>query len=114
GRSIQAKGIVPDLLVDENADGDGMNSLRSREADLDKHLSNDGGKESASVKHDELEDQLRLVAAEKNRKPLDYGSAADFQLTQALNHLKGLPVRLAKAGATVVRADEAGKAAPAK
>jgi carboxyl-terminal processing protease len=111
GRSIQAKGIVPDLLVDENVDGDGVNSLRSREADLDKHLSNDGSKEIASVKHDELEDQLRLVAAEKNRKPLDYGSAADFQLAQALNHLKGLPVRLAKTGATVARVD---KAAPAK
>ena len=41
GRSIQAKGIVPDLLVDENADGDGLNGLRIREADLTKHLSND-------------------------------------------------------------------------
>ena len=28
GRSIQAKGIVPDLMVDETAEGDGINGLR--------------------------------------------------------------------------------------
>lgn len=33
GRSIQAKGIVPDLMVDETAEGDGINGLRLREAD---------------------------------------------------------------------------------
>ena len=33
---------------------------------------------------------------EKTLKPLEYGSANDFQLIQALNHLKGLPVQLAK------------------
>ena len=109
GRSIQATGIVPDLLVDENADGDGLNSLRMREADLEKHLSNDRNKETtelASGKRDELEDELRMVAAEKKRKPLEYGSSDDFQLTQALNHLKGLPVQLARLDAKAVpRAD---------
>ena len=109
GRSIQDTGIVPDLLVDENADGDGLNSLRMREADLEKHLSNDRNKETtelASGKRDELEDELRMVAAEKKRKPLEYGSSDDFQLTQALNHLKGLPVQLARLDAKAVpRAD---------
>jgi carboxyl-terminal processing protease len=98
GRSIQARGIVPDFLVDENADGDGLNSLRIREADLDKHLSNDRDQESAKSANDEIEAQTRLVAAERKRKPLEYGSADDFQLKQALNHLKGLPLQLAKAG----------------
>jgi carboxyl-terminal processing protease len=42
GRSIQARGIVPDLKVDETAEGDGLNALRVREADLDHHLSNEG------------------------------------------------------------------------
>ena len=97
GRSIQAKGIVPDFQVDENADGDGSNALRLREADLDKHLSNDRDKEDAKSANDELEAQMRLVAAERKRKPLEYGSADDFQLKQALNHLKGLPVQLSKA-----------------
>jgi carboxyl-terminal processing protease len=107
GRSIQAKGIVPDLLVDENADGDGLNGLRIREADLTKHLSNDRDKEStkAAPVNDEMEEQLRIIALEKTRKPLEFGSKDDFQLHQALNHLKGLPVQLAKAEPVVVQAD---------
>jgi carboxyl-terminal processing protease len=98
GRSIQAKGIVPDLLVDEYADGDGLNGLRLREADLQKHLSNDKDKEAdkgASVV-DELEEAKRLSALEKKRKPLEFGSKEDFQLAQALSHLKGQPVQLSK------------------
>ncbi|HAT29949.1 MAG TPA: peptidase S41 [Janthinobacterium sp.] len=113
GRSIQAKGIVPDLAVDENSDGDGLNSLRTREADLDKHLSNDRSQEAAKSGHDELEDQLRIVALEKKRKPLEYGSKEDFQLTQALNHLKGLPVQLAKAEPVIVQVADP-KGAPDK
>ena len=95
GRSIQAKGIVPDFLVDENADGDGLNSLRTREADLEKHLVNDRDKDVAQGRRDEAEDQLRLIAAERKRKPLEYGSADDFQLAQALKHLKGEAMQLA-------------------
>lgn len=96
GRAIQAKGIVPDLLVDETAEGDGLNGLRLREADLQKHLSNDKDKDEAARKIDELEEQQRLAALEKKRKPLEFGSKDDFQLAQALNHLKGLPVQLSK------------------
>jgi carboxyl-terminal processing protease len=114
GRSIQAKGITPDVPVDENADGDGLNALRTREADLDKHLSNDRDQEGAKTKRDELEEQLRIVALEKNRKPLEYGSGEDFQLAQALNHLKGLPVQLAKPETMVVQVDPALKKDPAK
>jgi carboxyl-terminal processing protease len=97
GRSIQAKGIVPDLLVDETADGDGLNGLRLREADLTKHLSNDKDKEEAvRAKLDELEEEQRIAALEKKRKPLEFGGKDDFQLVQALNHLKGMPVQLSK------------------
>lgn len=96
GRSIQARGIVPDLLVDETADGDGLNSLRLREADLQKHLSNGDAKEEVHSKIDELEEEKRLAALEKRRKPLELGSKDDFQLAQALNHLKGLPVQLSQ------------------
>jgi carboxyl-terminal processing protease len=96
GRSIQAKGIVPDMLVDETADGDGLNSLRLREADLTKHLINDKDKEETHAKVDELEEEQRIAALEKKRKPLEFGSKDDFQLAQALNHLKGQPVQLSK------------------
>lgn len=98
GRSIQAKGIVPDLMVEEYADGDGLNSLRLREADLQKHLTNDTVKQVDTAKdnRDALEEEQRLIALEKKRKPLEYGGKDDFQLAQAMNHLKGLPVQLAK------------------
>ena len=97
GRSIQAKGIVPDLMVDETPEGDGLNGLRLREADLQKHLSNDKDKEEeAKNRIDELEEEKRLAALEKKRKPLEFGSKDDFQLAQALNHLKGLPVKVSK------------------
>jgi carboxyl-terminal processing protease len=99
GRSIQAKGIVPDLMVDEYADGDGMNGMRLRESDLTKHLSNDTDKnaEPANAKVDELEEEQRLIALAKKRKPLEFGSKEDFQLAQALNQLKGKPVQLSQA-----------------
>ncbi len=99
GRSIQAKGIIPDMLVDENPDGDGLNALRLREADLQKHLSNDKDKkaeEAAQAKRDEIEAEIKILDLEKKRKRLEYGSKDDFQLTQALNHLKGLPVKISK------------------
>jgi carboxyl-terminal processing protease len=98
GRSIQARGIVPDLMVDETLEGDGLNGLRLREADLTKHLSNDKDKEAeVRNKVDELEEEQRLAALDKKRKPLEFGGKDDFQLAQALNHLKGLPVQVAKA-----------------
>ncbi|MCE3261572.1 MAG: peptidase [Pseudoduganella sp.] len=105
GRSIQAKGIAPDLAVDENEDGDGLNSLRMREADLAKHLANDREQEAGKTQRDELEEQMRILAAEKKRKPLEYGSGDDFQLKQALNHLQGIPVQLAKAESKLVKLD---------
>jgi carboxyl-terminal processing protease len=106
GRSIQAKGIVPDFMVDENVDGDGLNGLRTREADLEKHLANDRDKdaaksENAKARRDEVEEQMRIAALERKRKPLEYGSADDFQLRQALNHLKGLPMQLSKNAAAL-------------
>ena len=94
GRSIQAKGIVPDFNVEETAEGDGFNSLRTRESDLQKHLSNDKEAEVARPKVDELEEEQRLIALAKKSKPLEYGSKDDYQLAQALNHLKGLPVKV--------------------
>ncbi|MDB5755648.1 MAG: peptidase [Massilia sp.] len=95
GRSIQARGILPDMLVDETADGDGLNGVRVREADLDRHLGNEADKTPAQgAKRDELEEERRITAALKNRKPVEFGGKDDFQLAQALNHFKGLPVKL--------------------
>ena len=94
GRKIQAKGIVPDLMVDESADGDGLNSLRVREADLDKHL----GEAAEPAPRDNAAAQ-RALAQARTRKALEFGAKDDFQLAQALNHFKGLPVMLSSAAA---------------
>ena len=102
GRSIQAKGIEPDLRVEETPEGDGWNALRLREADLVKHLKN--GEEKAAEKdgkeqvdgdalRKKAEEDMRILEKEEKRKRLRYGSKEDFQLSQALNHLKGLPVK---------------------
>jgi carboxyl-terminal processing protease len=97
GRSIQARGIVPDIPVDENADGDGLNALRMREADLRHHLTNGNDRTAEdATNRDDIEEQMRILTAERSRKPLEFGSADDFQLTQALHHLQGLPVQLSK------------------
>ena len=117
GRSIQATGIVPDFPVDEHADGDGINGLRTREADLARHLSNDLERDGkgASERRDDVEDDMRAAAMERKRPRLDYGSADDFQLRQALKHLKGLPLQLSRQVGTVAPGlAHAGARAPAR
>jgi len=101
GRSIQATGIVPDIQLDETAEGNVFAALRTREADLEKHL---GGKdevkdEAREKAREEARQKLEAEYAKKNEppKPLpEFGSAEDFQLTQALNQLKGQPVLVSK------------------
>jgi len=95
GRSIQARGILPDVPVDETAEGDGLNALRMREADLQRHLSNDRDAEAATHE-DDIAEQMRILAEVRKRKPLEPGSADDFQLAQALRQLQGLPVQLSR------------------
>ena len=104
GKSIQAKGIVPDVLVDDTAEGSPYAILRMREADLDKHL------ESGQDKKDAAKDKEREKAREEalkrleeeskkpnsERRPPEFGSDKDFQLQQALNRLKGQPVLASK------------------
>ncbi|MBI2746164.1 MAG: S41 family peptidase [Burkholderiales bacterium] len=102
GRSIQAKGILPDVMVDETAEGNVFSVLRTREADLDKHLSNGQGAEKKDEAREKardaalkkLEDESKKPAAE--RKLPEFGTDKDFQLMQAINQLKGLPVLVSK------------------
>ena len=104
GRSIQAKGIVPDVLLDETAEGNVFAALRMREADLEKHLNNGPEEEAVRAKEREKareEARAKLEAEYAKRaeppKPLpEFGSTEDFPLTQALNKLKGQPVIASK------------------
>ncbi|MBK6862887.1 MAG: S41 family peptidase [Ideonella sp.] len=103
GKSIQAKGIVPDVMIDETADGNVFAALRVREADLDKHIaSGQGAEQKDAAREKAREDAIKKLedeAAKKNTppKPLpEFGSSEDFPLTQALNRLKGQPVLVSK------------------
>jgi carboxyl-terminal processing protease len=101
GRSIQAKGIVPEIWLDETAEGNVFAALRTREADLEKHLA------GADEKKDDERDKARTEERKKieeqlakqrdSIKPLpEFGSAEDFPLQQALNQLRGKPVIVSK------------------
>jgi carboxyl-terminal processing protease len=92
---------VPDIWLDETAEGNVFAALRMREADLEKHLSGpDEKKDEAREKAREearkkLEEQQ--AKAKEPPKPLpEFGSADDFQLAQALNQLRGRPVIVSK------------------
>jgi carboxyl-terminal processing protease len=92
GRSIQAKGITPDISVKEP----GEPGSRIREADLQRHL--EGDDEPKPAEADAKSDAPAPAGANASpapaqpRKPIELGSKDDFQLQQALAHLKGLPV----------------------
>jgi len=87
GRSIQAKGIEPDIVVEEatvTAAETGP-SLAVREADLSRHLSN--GKE-APAKEDK--DKARKDVKTETPETREIVSKSDYQFNQALILLKGL------------------------
>ncbi|MGA8514162.1 MAG: S41 family peptidase [Burkholderiaceae bacterium] len=110
GNSIQAKGIIPDVMVDESAEGNLFAALRTREADLTKHLDTGKGDSTADkaaevLRQKEIEksrEEARKKLEEFNKKPEserkvpEFGSDKDFQLIQAINQLKGAPVLISK------------------
>jgi carboxyl-terminal processing protease len=103
-RSIQAKGIVPDVMLDETAEGNLYAALRTREADLEKHLQSGIGEEEKDAAREKARDDARKRLEDelaKNHKatpkPLpEFGSPEDFPLMQALNRLKNKPVQVSK------------------
>ena len=102
GTSIQAKGIIPDVLVDETAEGNIFAALRTRESDLQKHLGSGQGPEVKDPAREKAREEALKRAEEEARKPPqdrkmpEFGSDKDFQLAQALNQLKGRPVLISK------------------
>jgi carboxyl-terminal processing protease len=96
GRSIQAKGITPDIVVEETANGSSSRS-RVREADLERHLSGEGEKgEKAepapakpTAKPADKKDKGKTEEAEDSpHAPIEFASPKDYQLGQAVNLLK--------------------------
>jgi carboxyl-terminal processing protease len=98
GRSIQAKGIEPDILV-EDPDSVGRDSgiFRLREVDLNKHLIND--RPSRKKPENTEQNTLSLPGPGEDTPktaPAEFGSKSDYQLNQALNLLKGMQILLGK------------------
>jgi carboxyl-terminal processing protease len=90
GRSIQALGIKPDIMVEDPTD----TLTRVREADLTRHLTNGKAEEKKDPKDPaaaKIKPQQPVSPAEM--KPVELGSKDDFQLQQAIAHLKGEPVK---------------------
>jgi len=83
GRSIQALGITPDIMVEDPSD----TVIRVREADLQRHLEN-SAKDPATPRA-----KPAAPAAPAEQKPTELGSKEDFQLQQAVAFLKGEPVK---------------------
>jgi len=111
GRSIQAKGITPDIVVDDSPD----NKVLLREADLQHHLTTEDDKSASAESAEKPKDATDKVAgpgASTQAAPAPGAKAAppakaeaapkdpnakkeDMQLNAALNHLKGLPINSA-------------------
>lgn len=103
GNSIQAKGIAPDILVEENANG--TSTTRLHEADLEKHLDNPTDKDAnapakgvnkapaAKPKSNPGKDEAEDPSEPPSR---ELASKKDYQLNQALNLLKGLQIMQSK------------------
>lgn len=101
GRSIQAKGIEPDIVIEDPAVSSEDEGLRIREADLDKHLTNPNGDETATESKPDKVIKAPPAAKpskdDKDKKPptMEPGevvSKHDYQVNQALNLLKGLQI----------------------
>jgi carboxyl-terminal processing protease len=94
-RSIQAKGIDPDITVEETPNG--VSAMRLREADLENHLESDrdgdGGANAAPAKprtapgKDEAQDNGGFEPPGR-----ELASKKDYQLNQALNLLKAMQI----------------------
>jgi carboxyl-terminal processing protease len=107
GRSIQVKGITPDIEVD---DPDAPPpAIRIREADLEKHLINQTEPEIPAAPATPPKPESKAApntppraiqqtppvvpaAPAPPRAPIEYGSKDDYVMTQAVNLLKGLDI----------------------
>jgi carboxyl-terminal processing protease len=101
GRSIQAKGIEPDIVVEDPSMPSEDQGLGIREADLEHHLSNPNGGDPAPAS--EPSEIIKVPPANRSDsdgqdkkpvplKPGEIVSKNDFQVNQALNLLKGLQI----------------------
>ena len=75
GRSIQAKGITPDIIVEERELSASLDNKILKESDLKGHLKNTDKKKNENI-----------------REAQDKRLEKDYQLSEAINLLKGLNI----------------------
>ncbi|MBS4096504.1 MAG: S41 family peptidase [Sulfuricella sp.] len=103
GRSIQAKGITPDIVVDDATVSGVEQGMHLREADLERHLTN--GNKDDEVKSEPASIKLpapaksapkgkdgKPGASKDDKVPGELISKNDYQFNQAINLLKGLQI----------------------
>ena len=92
GRSIQAKGIVPDIVVEDATVNTAEQGMNLREADLSNHLSNPKEAET-SVKDAPKPPTIKKDDRQATDKtPMEAGTKTDYQFMQAVNLLKGIDI----------------------
>jgi carboxyl-terminal processing protease len=99
GRSIQATGIAPDVVVADTSEGDLFRV--PREADLQRHLSN------RQTEAEQAKDDAKEAELADTNKIFQFGTPEDFQLQQAVNYLDGKPVEKAVLRPKTAAADTA-------
>lgn len=93
GRSIQAKGIEPDIVVEDPATASFDNAFRLREVDLDKHLTNGQGEDKSETPAKPTKSQTKAKENDSGKPVItEFGAKNDYQLNQALNLLKGISI----------------------
>jgi carboxyl-terminal processing protease len=105
GRSIQARGIMPDIPLDDGI-GAQAGGVRLREADLTKHLTDSTKEEDAKATAEAASKQYNFTPAPRPKdvdekllkpQPGEIVSAHDYELNQAMAFLKSRDNTLAKA-----------------
>lgn len=93
GRSIQAKGIEPDIVVEDPSTSHEEGLLTLHEADLGRHLINDkntaenpiSASKKSTLTNENKEDAAKFI-------PVEFGAKNDYQFNQAMNLLKGMQI----------------------
>jgi len=97
GRSIQAKGITPDITVEEATVSGIEEGPQLREADLEHHLTNDKQPDESTPSSKAVPSKAipkaKPKGGDEGKVELpEFGGKNDYQLNQAINLLKGLQI----------------------
>jgi len=92
GRSIQAKGIVPDIVVEDATVNTAEQGMNLREADLSNHLSNPKEAEAPAKEAPKPPTVKKDDKQSTDKTPMEAGTKTDYQFMQAVNLLKGIDI----------------------